>query len=908
MPAARLLRAGLACAAVALMGAWPLPHPRSQYPRAAPPPFAAAEVGRVLAGNPKVEYRLLRLAEAERRARAAGVRLGDARNPLPDDVSGLLEARQARLDERGRVQVYVVASDLRLLPALSAVMAVERVDPSTGTIQGLLPVSLIEGTAEWPEVNAIRLPRYGVAQAGSVISEGDAILRAAAARATLGVDGSGVRVGVLSSGVEGLAASQASGDLPAVDTSTCNVVGSDPSAPGSGGEGTAMLEIIHDLAPGAELWFGYFGAGTDLDYMAAVDCLAAHTDVVVDDMLWFNAGPYDGSSAVSQNAATELHGAANRIRGYYTPAGNEAVQHYRGAYVNSGWIVSGAKDWRMHQFQATADTTDGGVGLVCGSVPVYCGDTVRVQPGGVFSVFLQWDDPWGNSANDYDLLFFDEGPPLVASVGSANPQTGLGSNPVEAFSVKNTHGSVTDFNIIIGNGGNRAAPRTFEMFISCTACVAIGGNTHNFNTAAGSIPNNADAGDGVLALGAIDAADPGNDVAEAYSSRGPTTDGRTKPDVVAVDGVRVTGHGGFATDFHGTSAAAAHAGAIAALVLSCNPSLRPGEPGDNPEGDRDILRLALTGSAVDLGPPGPDTTYGAGRIDAVAAAAAAGCLPITATPTPTPTPTSTRTPTLTPTRTPTSTATPTPTVTRTPTTTPTPTATWMPTTTPTPQAGDSDGDGVSDALDNCVLVYNPDQKNADGERIDNGRGPADDTTNPMGDNLGDACDDDDDNDGLLDAAEGAWPVPGCASATSPTNRQVADSDGDGVLDGVECALGSNPVDAASKPAPDATCTDPDADGVRSTLETRGWGTSPTAVDSDGDGRPDGVEIVDVDGNGVANFLDALVIAKAAAGAPPFVPPPLTSVEVRALDLDRNGTVNFLDALLAAKRAASVPPC
>jgi len=280
------------------------------------------------------------------------------------------------------------------------------------------------------------------------------------------------------------------------------------------------------------------------------------------------------------------------------------------------------------------------------------------------------------------------------------------------------------------------------------------------------------------------------------------------------------------------------------------------------------------------------------------------------TPTPTATATRTATPTPTPTVSPTNTATPT--TTSTPTVTPTPTITLTPTITPTPTATidptlDTDGDAVPDYRDNCPAVPNPDQANHDAEFIDNGRGPNDDTTNPMGDSAGDACDPDDDNDGLPDTSEGVFPVPGCPAATAATDPFSPDSDGDGVIDSVECAAGTDPVDAASKPPPPGTCTDADGDGVRDELESRGWGTSAAAGDSDGDGRPDGVEIVDVDGNGVVTLTDALVVARAASLVSPFTPP-LTSVEVRAFDLDRNGVVNFNDALLAARYASGQAPC
>src|SRR5207253_630121 len=75
---------------------------------------------------------------------------------------------------------------------------------------------------------------------------------------------------------------------------------------------------------------------------------------------------------------------------------------------------------------------------------------------------------------------------------------------------------------------------------------------------------------------------PGN-----FSSNGGTV--LQKPDVAAADGVSVTGAGGFPVHFYGTSAAAPHAAAIAALIRSANPSLTPAE-----------IRTALTSTAIDI--------------------------------------------------------------------------------------------------------------------------------------------------------------------------------------------------------------------------------------------------------------------------------------------------------------------
>jgi hypothetical protein len=109
-------------------------------------------------------------------------------------------------------------------------------------------------------------------------------------------------------------------------------------------------------------------------------------------------------------------------------------------------------------------------------------------------------------------------------------------------------------------------------------------------------------------------------------------------------------------------------------------------------------------------------------------------------------------------------------------------------------SGDTDGDGVLNANDNCAAVRNVDQADADAD------GP------------GDICDDDDDNDGLLDTEE--------------------------------ILLGTSPLDV-----------DTDRDGLTDLDELRVFGTSPLNDDTDGDGRLDGEEgNADTDGD---RFIDAL---------------------------------------------------
>ena len=83
---------------------------------------------------------------------------------------------------------------------------------------------------------------------------------------------------------------------------------------------------------------------------------------------------------------------------------------------------------------------------------------------------------------------------------------------------------------------------------------------------------------------------------------------RQKPDLAGIDGVSVTGTGGFPGTFFGTSAAAPHVAGIAALLKQTRPSASPAK-----------LRQALENGAVDLGAAGPDNVFGRGRVDAIAA-------------------------------------------------------------------------------------------------------------------------------------------------------------------------------------------------------------------------------------------------------------------------------------------------
>jgi len=551
-------------------------------------------------------------------------------------------------------------------------------------VQAEVPVESLQLIEELPFVRFIHLPYYAMsngssgASPGSLTTQGDAILRALALRTSLNVTGAGVRVGVISTGIGGLfqsgnctttcppvalsgatASPILTGDLPggvaSFGTRNTNsppaltAVSADvlfaaksfrsidddlgDSADGKyGAEGSAMLEIIHHLAPGASLSFA--NADTDLEFETAVNYLASQNDVVVDDMS-FLAPSYDGTSDVSQNTTQALNNPANPIRAYITVAGNYALNHYSGTWSDSkvdGTQYTG-EGGDLHQFSgmppgtaipsqdtvtqlstATIDNLDLGNQV---SDPL-----ISLGPLDTVMVGLSWNDRPGASVDDFDLFLVPvncattsaittctlTGPPVTYS---KNRQTGF-QDPYEYLTYTNPGPADQTLAVVIQNYNNTAdisTTSTFDMFIIGNGAKGTQPN-HNYYTISGSIPAQADAAGNVITVGAINQvqcdatpslATPDNCIQqlEPFTGEGPTqttpqvSTGAMKPNLTAVDEVCITGAGGYGNAvpttgvscpvsggftytpmlFGGTSAAAAHIAAIAALTLQMAPCL-----------------------------------------------------------------------------------------------------------------------------------------------------------------------------------------------------------------------------------------------------------------------------------------------------------------------------------------------
>ncbi|MBK7974786.1 MAG: PKD domain-containing protein [Deltaproteobacteria bacterium] len=494
-----------------------------------------------------------------------------------DKVSPVLRtavpsARLVRARADGQRHVYLHLDATRGLDrvALEAAGArIERVSARLGVVQAWIPADRLDTVAALPSVTRITPAVYGVARAGSAQTEGDPILRSDALR-ELGFDGTGVKVGVVSDGIDSLGLSQATGDSPQVTIID--------GQSGSGDEGTATIEIVHDVAPGAAI--GFCGGGQDngvttVDFVDCANKLVTEfgADVIVDD-LGFPAEPYFEDGVVAQTVRQIVGSGVLWV----TAAGNDAQKHYQGDYQDSG------NPFHAHDFG------DGQVAML-----------VDVPPGGG-TAFLEWANPYGAATDVYGVCFTD---PTGSSLGTCSDRLLGETVPLAVLDLPcEGPANCTPF-LLVGKAAGLARP--IEMFFDRA-------KPRTLATAADSIYGHPCV-QGVVSVVAIDAADPGHDTAEAFDSQGPCTiyfpagEVREKPELAAIDGVTVSGAGGFQSPFHGTSAAAPHVAGIAALLAQAFPGRSEAQ-----------LDQAMSQSAIDVGATGFDPVFGSGRVDALAAA------------------------------------------------------------------------------------------------------------------------------------------------------------------------------------------------------------------------------------------------------------------------------------------------
>jgi hypothetical protein len=642
--------------------------------------FVAAAAANGSSPPPKLE-----LLEGNRDLAKLSSRLLEARR-LAGLASSQAQIRESipRLPIRnGKVAVEIRFQAPGKLPLKSLEAAgVEelRVYPDLAGITARVALGSLDEIAAISDVVSVRELLPPRRRAGLVTSQGDASVRADLARALSNVDGTGVTVGILSDSFN-----QDLGTGSTIVSSSCQpdemnpaqavtLTGSDPQIQGELpasieilegctnvdncaaplDEGRALAEIVHDVAPGAEIMFRS-GFNGELDMATGInELVTCGADVIIDHLI-YDAEPMFQDGPVAQAAQNAVEAGV----AYFSSAGNEAGFGIADEFLD----IDAASD--DEAFPPTgSDFHDFGGGDQFASI--------RIADGCGATFVLQWNEPFEaplgeGASSDLDLYLcdnetfsFGDCPYVSESQGCSitpDPEGG----PFEVVTFSNDSGSAETVHLVIDHFCSRELPYPqqedtyFRLVVFADNC-SLGDAETSADCSSSSASYCFEEGifedfqiyghgaaEGVVAVGAsfydeIDsdgALDPpsGQIDVEPFSSLGGTLpiyfDGtgnplpgapvtRFKPDVTGPDGVNTSFFGSPDPDpggafegdgypnFFGSSSAAAHAAAIAALVREANPLL-----------DAIDVKDVLVASARDIEAVGPDALSGSGLIDGV---------------------------------------------------------------------------------------------------------------------------------------------------------------------------------------------------------------------------------------------------------------------------------------------------
>ena len=441
-----------------------------------------------------------------------------------------------------------------------------------GVVYASVPLDRIEALGDAEELHyAGRQARYypsypaAAAAAGRVATDGVRAIGADKLHAQ-GLTGQGVKVGILDFGFRHYAQLQQAGQVP--EPRAVRAFNSSGRWDAESEHGTACAEIVHAMAPDAELYLAAV-SGLEEQIVQAAQWLAEQGVDIVSFSGGGHLGPHDGNSQLDR-LVEEL---TSRGILWVNAAGNEGAAHWGGLATDSdgdGWIEMGPNGENFLALRPAGD---------------------RIM------LLIVWDD-WGadpalpTATQDIDAFLYAYNPLTRRPVPwgrSANPQRGRGP-PAEFLSV--------------------AAPRRVPYLLALRATsVARPVRVHVHAMAPAQLmPLVPDGSISIPATStqavAVGAVDVRSGRLEAFSSNGPTDDGRTKPDVSAPDQTRSAAYNG---RFPGTSAACPHVSGFAALLKQQQPSASREEL---------AARIARAVRPMPRGAGRPNNQYGAGHIDA----------------------------------------------------------------------------------------------------------------------------------------------------------------------------------------------------------------------------------------------------------------------------------------------------
>jgi Subtilase family len=517
-------------------------------------------------------------------------------------------------------------------------------------VGGWLPVAQLEAATQRSELHSIRASMSRT-RSGAVTSQGDFAQHSDAVRSANSLTGAGVTVGVLSDsyncypkyasagipagGNQGYAfngflatasTDVSTGDLPSavavLEEAPCLQYGA-PAALPFGDEGRAIMQIVHDVAPGAALAF-YTAVFSEADFAAGIEKLAAPVasggagaKVIIDDVGYFQEPFFQDGLVAQAIDAVAAQGAA-----YFTSAGNDGTLAYDN--VAPSFATTSTSAPNATEKLLTIGTTGGTASV---SLPV---SIPSMSAGDFIAIIVQWDQPYvtgapksGGATSQIDLCVTDvKGNDVVDDddlqpLNSCTGPNATGTDPVQVMLIDNPannnfpngNSAPATLNIQVGLVSGPAPGRIKIVVagdglpgLAITQFSSNGPTLQGHASAAGGAAVGAAFFANTVVCGAAAAtlesfSSPGGDpiLFDVNGTRLVTPVFRQKPDFVGPDGGNDTFLGFELADagiadssavagcknnasfpnFFGTSASAPHVASIAALFLQANPTLTP---------------------------------------------------------------------------------------------------------------------------------------------------------------------------------------------------------------------------------------------------------------------------------------------------------------------------------------------
>jgi hypothetical protein len=450
-----------------------------------------------------------------------------------------------------------------------------------GRLKAALGLDALTTLRRSPAVAAAKLAETssadGIISQGVALSGADALQRA-------GRDGSGVVIAVLDQafGAAGRLDALAGTELPPLDRQhrlsfdqTYGLAGRDYNA-NSSRHGEFVSEVAYDMAPGATYWFINYHTTDEFGLAADYITNVLKPNIVVHSNS-FLFGPFDGSGWFARKV--DAAAAAGVL--WINSAGNYRLRHWEGAWSDADG------DGRL---DVPGDGNAFGVDLTATSRPA-C-DLSWAGANGADSSSYYHLELYQDAALTVPALDKRTGLPIQSSGLDALPDPHADMPPGAVAAAGRYYVAVTR----VGNPPTTRLTLYCRMDLSPAAAIT-----------ASSSPTPGDAR-GAFSVGAFDATTL---LPESYSSEGPTDDGRLKPDIAAPTNVLITPGDPESEAINscgGTSCATPHVGGAAALIWG--EVAADGGAGSVAQRVRD----RLTAQALDVGAPGPDTVFGAGRL------------------------------------------------------------------------------------------------------------------------------------------------------------------------------------------------------------------------------------------------------------------------------------------------------